>query len=206
MGAHRDGLAVFLNEQAARENELRGFQIPIRDGSLKGLMSAFNRIGCLHVGAHIGLMNGILRGEWGFNGLMITDSVKSAQYFLPRECLMAGNDMMLGGSNNGKAWEFTEETVSKDIVLQSALRESYHRKLYFYVNSVLMNGVTKESAAGITIVWWKLILRILGGLSFVGFIVCFILFIRSTKKEDSSVDTVAASRSASEGGDIERRS
>lgn len=153
-----------------------------------------------------GLMNGILRGEWGFNGLMITDSVKSAQYFLPRECLMAGNDMMLGGSNNGKAWEFTEETVSKDIVLQSALRESYHRKLYFYVNSVLMNGVTKESAAGITIVWWKLILRILGGLSFVGFIVCFILFIRSTKKEDSSVDTVAASRSASEGGDIERRS
>ncbi len=203
---NRDGLAVFLNEQAARENELRGFQIPIRDGSLKGLMSAFNRIGCLHVGAHTGLMNGILRGEWGFNGLMITDSVKSAQYFLPRECLMAGNDMMLGGSNNGKAWEFTEETVSKDIVLQSALRESYHRKLYFYVNSVLMNGVTKESAAGITIVWWKLILRILGGLSFVGFIVCFILFIRSTKKEDSSVDTVAASRSASEGGDIERRS
>lgn len=35
---NRDGLAVFLDEQAARENELRGFQIPVRDGSLKGLI------------------------------------------------------------------------------------------------------------------------------------------------------------------------
>lgn len=180
---NRDGLAVFLNEQAARENELRGFQIPIRDGSLKGLMSAFNRIGCIHVGAHKGLMNGILRGEWGFNGLMITDSVKSAQYFLPKECLMAGNDMMLGGSNNSKIWEFTEETVAKDPVLQSALRESYHRKLYFYANSVLMNGITQESSASGTIVWWALILRILGGVSFVGFVVCFVLFLVNTKKE-----------------------
>lgn len=180
---NRDGLAVFLNEQAARENELRGFQIPIRDGSLKGLMSAFNRVGCVHVAAHTGLMNGILRGEWGFHGYMITDSVKSSQYFLPKECLMAGNDMMLGGSNNGKVWEFTEEAVAKDLVLQAALRESYHRKLYFYTNSVLMNGITQASSAGSSIVWWVLMLRILGGITFVGFVVFFVLFLVNAKKE-----------------------
>jgi beta-glucosidase len=180
---NRDGLAVFLSEQAARENELRGFQIPIRDGSLKGLMSAFNRVGCVHVAAHTGLMNGILRGEWGFRGYMITDSVKSSQYFLPKECLMAGNDMMLGGSNNGKIWEFTEETVAKDLVLQAALRESYHRKLYFYTNSVLMNGITQASSTGNSIVWWTLMLRILGGITFVGFVVFFVLFLVNVKKE-----------------------
>lgn len=180
---NRDGLAVFLSEQAARENELRGFQIPIRDGSLKGLMSAFNRIGCIHVAASVGLMNGILRGEWGFNGYLITDSVKSAQYFLPRECLMAGNDMMLGGSNNGKVWDFTEEAVAEDTVLQGHLRESFHRKLYFYANSVLMNGITPESSAGGGTVWWVLMFRIGSGVCFIGFAAFLALFLVNERKE-----------------------
>lgn len=180
---NRDGLAVFISEQAARENELRGFQIPIRDGCMKGLMTAFNRIGCTHSSAHAGLMNGILRGEWGFQGYMITDSVKSAQYFLPRECLMAGNDMMLGGSNNGKVWDFTEDKVKDDIVLQAAMRETMHRKLYVYANSIMFNGVTADSSAGGGLVWWALLLRIVGGISFAGFAVCLVLFIRSAQKE-----------------------
>lgn len=126
---NRDGLAVFLSEQAARENELRGFQIPIRDDSLKGLMSAFNRVGPTHVAAHAGLMNGILRGEWGFNGYLITDAVKSAQYFLPRETLMAGNDSMLMGSNNGTVWNFTAESIADDPVV-------HHRLLHLRGNAV----------------------------------------------------------------------
>ena len=180
---NRDGIAVFLSEQAARENELRGFQIPIRDGSMKGIMSAFNRIGCTHVAANKNLMLGILRGEWGWNGYLVTDSVKSAQYFLPRECLVAGNDMMLGGSNNGKTWNFTPDTVSKDPVLQAGIRESYHRKLYAYVNSVLLNGMTAESAATGAVVWWVLALRIAMGLSFAGFMVFLVLFILKERKD-----------------------
>ena len=119
---NRDGLAVFLNEQAARENELRGFQIAIRDGGLKGLMTAFNRLGCTHVAAHQGLMNGILEGEWGYRGFTMTDSVKSSQYFLPRETILAANHQMLGGSNNGAVWGLTVDEVSKDPALQNALR------------------------------------------------------------------------------------
>ena len=183
---NREGVAMFLSEQAARENELRGFQIPIRDGGLKGLMSAFNRIGCTHVAADQGLMNGILRGEWGFNGYLITDSVKSAQYFLPRECLMAGNDMVLGGSNNGAAWNFSEDTVKDDPAVQAALRESYHRKLYFYTNSVLMNGITPESTAGHAVIWWVVTLQVLGGICFVGFAACAALYIVNERKERGS--------------------
>ena len=180
---NREGVAVFLNEQAARENELRGFQIPIREGSLKGIMSAFNRIGCTHVGADKGLMNGILRGEWGWNGYLMTDSVKSASYFQPRECLMAGNDLMLGASNNGKVWGFTADEIRDDIVVQNALRESYHRKLYSYANSALLNGITPDSASDGSVVWWVLMLRIGMGLSFVGFAAFLVLFIVRDRKE-----------------------
>ena len=180
---NRDGLALFLSEQAARENELRGFQIGVRDGDIKGMMSAFNRIGLTHVAAHRGLMNGILRGEWGWNGFMMTDSVKSTGYFLTRETAMAGNDQMLGGSNNAKAWNMSAEEVEKDIVFQNAIRESYHRKLFVYVNSNLMNGITSDSASSGAVVWWVLALRIAMGLSLVGFAVYGVRFLVADRKE-----------------------
>ena len=180
---NRDGLAVFLNEQAARENELRGFEIGIRDGDIKGLMSAFNRIGCTHVGADEGLMLGILRGEWGWNGFMMTDSVKSTAYFLPRETAMAGNDQMLGGSNNATVWNLTQAEVEKDIVLQSKLRESYHRKLYAYVNAATMNGIDAASAASGGQVWWVIMFEVIVGLSALGFIAFTALTIVFDRKE-----------------------
>ncbi len=180
---NRDGLAVFLHEQAARENELRGFYIGIRDGGIKGLMSAFNRIGCIHVGASKNLMNGILRGEWGWKGYLITDSVKSSAYFLPRENAAAGNDMMLGGSNNGKVWNMSADEAAKDIVLQSNLRDSYHRKLYAFVNSSAMNGITAETAAASAQPVWVTILEILMGAGYIGFIVLLVLYVLAERKE-----------------------
>ncbi|MBQ4426431.1 MAG: fibronectin type III-like domain-contianing protein [Oscillospiraceae bacterium] len=180
---NRDGLAVFLNEQAARENELRGFEIGIRDGDIKGLMSAFNRIGCTHVGADEGLMLGILRGEWGWNGFMMTDSVKSSAYFLPRETAMAGNDQMLGGSNNAAVWSLTPAEVEKDVVLQANIRESYHRKLYAYVNAATMNGIDAASAASGGQVWWVVMFEVIVGMSALGFIAFTALTIVFDRKE-----------------------
>ena len=176
-------MAMFLGEQAARENELRGFQIAFRDGNANSLMTAFNRLGCTHVGASKGLMNGILRGEWGFKGYVITDSVKSAQYFLPSECLVAGNDRMLGGSNNVSVWGYTEDEVADDMVIQSGVRESYHRYLYTYVNSSVMNGISEKTDATGAIAWWILALQLAMGICFVLFVVFLVLFILKYRKE-----------------------
>ncbi len=180
---NRDGLAVFLNEQAARENELRGFYIGIRDGGIKGFMSAFNRIGCTHVGAFKNLMINILRGEWGWNGFMMTDSVKATGYFLPRECAAAGNDQMLGGSNNGKIWKLSVDTVSKDIVLQANIRDSFHRKLYTHVNSALMNGIKADTSAGGAQPVWVVALHIIMCVGYTGFLVFLVLYLMREKKE-----------------------
>jgi beta-glucosidase len=173
---NRDGIAVFISEQAARENELRGFQIALRDGNANSLMTAFNRIGCIHVAASKGLMNGILRGEWGFDGYVITDSVKSAQYFLPSDCLVAGNDRMLGGSNNISVWGYTQEEVKADPVITANVRETYHRYLYAVANSSAMNGISQETDASGAAVWWILALQLATGLCFVGFAVCFVMY------------------------------
>ena len=96
---------------------------------------------------------------------------------------MAGNDAMLGGSNNGKAWDMTPEAVSADPVVQAGIREAYHRKLYVAVNSIQLNGMTPEISAGSGLAWWALILRILMGLGFVGFMICAISFLVKDRKE-----------------------
>ena len=146
-------------------------------------MSAFNRIGCTHVGASKALMVSILRGEWGWNGFLMTDSVKSAAYFLPRECAVAGNDQMLGASNNGKVWNLSESEVLKDIVLQANIRESYHRKLFTHVNSVLMNGIKADTAAKSAEPVWLTVMKIFMGAGYVGFMVLTVLYVLAERKE-----------------------
>lgn len=183
---NRDGVAVFLGEQAARENELRGFQIALRDGNANSLMTAFNRLGCTHVAADKGLMNGIVRGEWGFKGYIITDSVKSAQYFRPSECLMAGNDRMLGGSNNVEVWGYTADEVKDDEAVKQGVRESYHRYLYAYVNSSVMNGISADTSAGFSITIWKLALQLATGLCFVVTVVFLAKYVIWYRKEGGS--------------------
>ena len=127
----------------------------IEDGALTNLMTAFNRIGLTHCGASQELMIGILRGEWGYEGKVITDSVKSAQYFLPNECMKAGNDQMLGGGNSSEAWGYRVEVFEEDVALQAALRETYHRSLYTAINSNRMNGITLESSVANAYTPWQ---------------------------------------------------
>ncbi len=184
---NRDGVAVFISEQAAREVELRSFQIPVENCEGINIMTAFNRIGCTHVGQHTGLMIGILRGEFGLTtGVVETDSLKSAKYFLPNECLVAGNDIMLGGANSAGLWGISVETYENDVYLQSLLRESYHRVLYSAANSNRINGITVENISGSSEPVWQVVLMILTcGFAFAAtlFLILWIIFMVKNRAE-----------------------
>ena len=58
---NRTGVSVFMTEQQARENELRGTQAAIEDAGALGVMTAFNRVGITAANAHTGLLKNILR-------------------------------------------------------------------------------------------------------------------------------------------------
>ncbi len=189
---NRDGLAVFLSEQAGRENELRGFRIALTESDSVGLMTAFNRLGCTHVSASEGLMEGILRGEWGYDGYVITDSLKSAQYFLPSECLTATTDMMLGGSNSGATWNYTAETIAENPELEEAIREAYHRYLYTVINSNAMNGITLETSTGTGTAWQVALTAGTWGASAMAvlFALLWLVFRQKSNRQRQEVETV----------------
>lgn len=69
-----NGLYTWVNEQALRELYLEPFEISVKEGKAKGVMSAYNRIGAQWCGGCKPLITDLLRTEWGFDGFVITDA------------------------------------------------------------------------------------------------------------------------------------
>lgn len=147
---NRTGVSVFMTEQQARENELRGTQAVVEDGCL-GLMTAFNRVGIYTANAHTGLMVDILREEWGFKGLISEDFIMSPNYAVLKEAVMNGVTMTCNTGDNAisavsEKWAYwTVENVGKDEKMVSALKQAMTWQAYALANSNAMDGLAASS-------------------------------------------------------------
>ena len=79
-----------LSERALREIYLRGFEICVKESAPLMVMTSYNLVNGVRTAEHAELIQGILRGEWGFNGVVTTDWHGHAER--NRE-LAAGNDI-----------------------------------------------------------------------------------------------------------------
>lgn len=148
---NRSGIATFMTEQKARENELRGTQASVEDAQTLGMMTTFNRIGCTAGNAHYGLLMNILRKEWGFQGLMSEDFIQDANYSVLKEAVHCGVTMTCNtGDSNMEAvtakWNYwTTESVSKDAVMMQDLKNVMMWQNYALANSNAMDGLNETS-------------------------------------------------------------
>lgn len=90
---YRESIATFCNEQALREIYMRAFEGAYVDGDCLGVMTAFNRVGCTYGGSCASVLNDVMRGEWGFRGVVCSDAVVGMNYKTHYvENLVAGMD------------------------------------------------------------------------------------------------------------------
>ena len=189
---HRNGLGTFFNEQAAREIYLRSFEGPMSAGM--GMMSAYNRVGCLYSSASVGLMRGILRGEWGFHGYAISDAVGSrflANYADGPASVYAGLTMYCVTVESlfcGPNGSLNEEKIIADPVLFEAVREACHENLYAWVNSSAVNGYSQNMHIEYVTPWYMVaviaadcVVGVLAAVSLAGYIY---LLVSGRKEED----------------------
>lgn len=70
---HRMSMNSVLDERTLREIYLTGFEIAVKEGGAKAIMSSYNEVNGTYANENTHLLKDILRGEWGFDGIVITD-------------------------------------------------------------------------------------------------------------------------------------
>lgn len=97
-GINPDNVKTWLTEQALRETYLKPFEIATKEGKANAVMTAFNCIGAVWAAACDPMNNDILRGEWGFNGSLLSDWASGRSWMDAELGVRGGNDLMLGYS------------------------------------------------------------------------------------------------------------
>lgn len=96
-----------VSERAMREIYLKGFGICVRESQPAAVMTSYNLLNSIHTSQHPGLLEDILRCEFGFQGIVMTDWVtggsvlsKNSKYPVPHagKVAAAGGDLFMPGS------------------------------------------------------------------------------------------------------------
>lgn len=125
-------LLTYASEQAIRENYLKSFELAIKgyEGKSQAVMSSYNFIGTIPSSANSHLLNSVLRDEWGFEGMVITDYDGSYGFMISDNSVRNGNDLMLGFAGAD-----SDEISNTSATMVNALRKSSKNILYTVANS-----------------------------------------------------------------------
>lgn len=126
-----DMLCTWADEQSIREIYLKPFEISVKEGGCDAVMSSFNYIGHKWAGACDELLNKVLRDEWGFVGMVLTDYFGVYGYMDADQAIRNGTDFCL--VNYDTATNHVTDTTSATGV--QAMRQASKNILYTVVNS-----------------------------------------------------------------------
>jgi hypothetical protein len=92
----RNDVDTIVSEHALREIYLKGFEIGVKEADPWCIMSSYNFINGIETSERYDLLTTVLRGEWGFNGLVMTDWGNNSSFYKEAK---AGNDVKMPGAN-----------------------------------------------------------------------------------------------------------
>ena len=102
---NRNFVSSNLSERTLREIYLRGFELCVREGGAKSIMTSYNRLNGVYTPNSHDLCTKVLRNEWGFDGVVMTDWFSTNKGQADNAlCMASGNDLIMpGGASFKKA-------------------------------------------------------------------------------------------------------
>ncbi len=97
-----------VSERALREIYLKGFEICVKKSNPYLIMTAYNILNSERVSESYDLITGILRGEWGFKGMVTTDWHNTANHYKE---IIAGNDIRMKNFNHSALKKALEDNL-----------------------------------------------------------------------------------------------
>ena len=97
---NRMGVDVKISERTLREIYLRGFEIAVKEGQPTAIMSSYNLVNGVHAANSKDLCTRIVRKEWGFDGVIMSDwnTTVPEDGSVAWKCAAAGNDIIMPGN------------------------------------------------------------------------------------------------------------
>ncbi|KUH59207.1 hypothetical protein AUL39_02425 [Tractidigestivibacter scatoligenes] len=154
--SRREHLCTWATEQVVREIYARPFEMVVKSSSRHAvpaldvstgeqalakvnvplsIMSCYSFLGNTWGGGREDLQTGLLRDEWGFDGVVLSDFSVDDYYMDHDQGIAAGTDLMLATAATGTVAD------PRSAYTLNNLRRSVHRYLYVVVNSNAMNGI-----------------------------------------------------------------
>ena len=188
--SNRANICVWANEQAIREIYLKSFEIAVKEARASieyiadengthetkivrgatALMTSYNYIGATFSSGHYGLLTETLRGEWGFQGAVISD-MTGGSAMRRDQTLRAGNDMILYFAQ-------INATDTTSASAKWAMRDAVHHIAYMVVNSNWMQGAAPGAVIYYTTSPWMIgliVANVVGYLFVAGMIVWMVV-------------------------------
>ncbi len=136
---HNDSV---LSERALREIYLKGFEIAIREGNPEAVMSSYNLVNGEYVCNSHDLLTKVLRNEWNFEGLVMTDWFATGKKKADnRRCAVAGNDLIMPGTR--RAYKDILKAYKRKEIPESAIKRSSANVLRSIVKTDLYKDFPK---------------------------------------------------------------
>ncbi len=129
-----------VDERALREIYLRGFEIAVEESHPKAVMSSYNLLNGVYTSNRKDLLTDILRNEWGFDGVVMSDWFATGQGLADdAKAIIAGNDLIMpGGGGNKKA-------LKKALKAGTLTEEDLRRATANIVRQIVHSSVAKKA-------------------------------------------------------------
>ena len=131
-------VSIWSNEQAIREIYLKPFEIAVKEGKADALMVAWNFLGHKWVGENSNLLNTVLRDEWGFKGMALTDFFRNNGHgFMNADMALSGGVDAMLSTFDGEQNNVKDPTAATTV---NAMRTASKNIMYTVVNSWAYDG------------------------------------------------------------------
>ena len=141
---NRMGSDSILSERALRELYLRGFEIAVRESQPMAVMSSYNLLNGMHTSENRDLLTTVLREEWGFAGIVMTDwTTTSSGGSTPWKIMAGGGNLIMPGAQSDIA--DIEEALENGALSRQILEERIEKLLEIIFQTNAYEGCASYS-------------------------------------------------------------
>ncbi|ORY58868.1 glycoside hydrolase superfamily [Pseudomassariella vexata] len=140
MEHERMAVNSIVTDRALREIYLLPFMIAIREGRPGGIMTAYNKVNDLHASEHPELLQSILREEWGWDGLVMSDWFGT---YSTSEAINAGLDLEMPGPSRWRGSALTHAVTANKVPLRKL--DERVRAVLKVVKTAISSGIPQNA-------------------------------------------------------------